>query len=726
MEKPRSVDSGGGLAIECGQWGILRQSSVIRELLRTKPQAQLPPPSTIPSGAVPPASSPSSHERGESRLHSQGYDHLGSREKRTRWDEGASPPGRGLPGDESDCDSATSESPAPTRDAQSRPDTSDTSGHGDSSGADACSPVHVAGWAPGNEADDYWVGNGAGDWKSGDDAETCRKGPALGAAHQLQDRVEFFATNEGHRHLIKHTSHSNLPSRTDTPPILRRISHPHLSPRADTPPFHIFHQHLPSRADRPPIHKRTSSHPHPSRTDRPPIPRHTSSHPQQSLQQEDGFETVDRYPNFDTEPERAVRGRGGSKRALVAGEDFLDGPCGEVQPGGGSFVEEGRLGHTSHSRPARMKVSTGKERSRCARGAGERGRAPTRRGVEEWDYPPSGFAEDVPLVQPQPPAFIKIPDSATEGYKVFQNVRVTTKLHQTPTGTCRGERAARKSGGRLEQQRSRASGPLPWGALGGETCRQRRKGSPIRRTLDLEFIHFSRNLQRLLEVSRSDAPRQPDMLPRGSRGGTARRRKGCSKGWDESEPPLAVTISCPAVSAGGRRRPGNNDNNNDSSTAGPQQQLLSSGEGCSRDWLREGATAAAATFRQPKDHHSRCKRRWRAPHSQAPGRGGGEGEEQAERWSKKRRTARERAPRPEERRREGGLGEKWNRRDPTLCPMANVNHRDFHHSSLALRKEAQKASYKFYVYQTNSDPFFQEVKVIVNFIYVYVRVYVET
>ncbi|XP_051889965.1 protein TASOR 2-like isoform X2 [Pristis pectinata] len=647
-EKPRSV------ANESGQPGIIRQSSVIRELLCTKPQAQQQSPSTDLSSAPAPGSCQKPHGSSESRHHDKGSDYLSNGENRNCKEdlgniEGMLPTQRDLLLDELEqfnLTDAVSESFASTKDVQSHSETSNVITHDYNRSLDARRPVDVR---------DRTLGEGI----TGSHSENCAD------IQQIRDDIE--------------TQHKRT--------MVERFLGERVNSSGSDLEYPDQLECLP-----------------PSYSRRNPIrPIWSQKHLwKQSIQQEEEIESANHHDDFDTDSERFDCSRDLSKETLASHEDFSEGTDSEIHTRARSFLEDEvvpRVSHKASCRPAKRKAIARRKKAHCSSDMdsecgsfrenwGAIGCPLQMRNVEgnylAHDFEENDAGAEMSDSNVHVPVFIKIPDNSGR-HKVLQNFSVTTEVQPKPTRPCMCDRITRTFCN-LERKSFHMSAPLLF-PESDTSCWS--NGSPIQNILDLEFIHFSRNVNRLL--TRSCAAPYASIFSMRHGRGTALRRNSVQIGSSEKAAPLTVTLSHQITDQSSERHLCNKT----------QISQLTNREDYTRNWKCE-----LQHLHKPKSHKRYCKRPWsRHADEQMNRMPKKQWRETGERWSL---LVDQQANVVCEERKEL-QGEKRKRCDSFLSQVTNVSS-NLHQSLNEVVKESWKVGYKFYVCETNSDSFLKEVK----------------
>ncbi|XP_072922583.1 uncharacterized protein [Hemitrygon akajei] len=647
-----SVDNEGHSATDSDQLGIIRQSSVIRELHCTKPQAQ-PASQSIELNSAPASGGCQKLKSKESALNNIGSDYLSDGEKRICEDDLQNIEGTlSAEGDMSqdkfehlNPTEAGTESFASTKDVQLHSETSEVNSHDCNRSLDARSPVDVTGTAPEKGITGSHVENRAG----------------------VQSRSETETQHE--RTIVKEfVGEATISSDSDS----EYLDQMECLPSSD-------------------VHRNLMK----------PIPsqKHLEK---QDIHQEEEIGSLNHHDNFDTESEGFDFSCDPSQKAWGSCEEYSScevGANSKIDMSAKGFLEDDvpRISHRASCQPLRRKGIRCRKRacypsntdSDCGSFRGKRGaiNGSLQLRHAERNYLAHSFDKDDECYEMtdsdvHTPVLIKNPNLLGR-HQVFQNLSIT--FQTKPTRSCMCERITRTFYS-SERKNFHASPPRLLTESGTSGW-----SSPIQDIIDLEFIHFSQKVKQLLTRSHTAPCTSIFSMRHGRR--TALGRNNVQRGSSEKKTPFTVTIPHQVTGQRSTRCSCNKT----------QMPELADRDHCLRNWRyklqqRHKPESYRMYRKRPgsESHGVSCysnKQMNKMPKKQCPT---AEKEfffvdEQACVMRKKCKELR---------------GETRKQCDSFLTSVSN----SFHQSLNEVVKESWKASCKFYVCETNSDPFFKEVK----------------
>ncbi|XP_048409940.2 protein TASOR 2-like isoform X2 [Stegostoma tigrinum] len=292
------------------------------------------------------------------------------------------------------------------------------------------------------------------------------------------------------------------------------------------------------------------------------------------------------------------------------------------------------------------------------------------------------------------PRTIKIPDLFGRP-KVYQNFTVTAEMRQKSGEAARCRRITRIfCNWHKESSAVQHSGECNWNA---NYCRNT---SPVEKILNLEYMNFSRDLKNVVNRANAGLFTSPTSYSRDGNKTALRRRNiqmVSSERLTGRGNPLTVTISCQKVEHSNGRRLHN------------KTWPLHRTNGEDEPWELE-----TVTFSKPKCYTNSINSRKR-PCGQSYAMTNNSAEP-AERMPRKSCCIREKgSPLHDEllnakRKKYKDLQDDGRKRtDPFLCLITEFCS-NLHQNLSEVVKESWKGTYSFYVFETNSDPFFKEIK----------------
>ncbi|XP_069763797.1 uncharacterized protein [Narcine bancroftii] len=409
----------------------------------------------------------------------------------------------------------------------------------------------------------------------------------------------------------------------------------------------------------------------------------------QSIQQEN------HHDDFDINSERFDCICDASKEALDSHKELSEGKDGEIHPRVGTFLEDKvapGINHEASCQPTSRKGTTGGKKAHCYSCMdSECGNFRENKRVADGplrNYSARGFEIDEAKAELRDskahvPMLVEILDSSGR-HKVFQNFQVTTQVQLKPTSPCTCERVGR-SFCNLEKESFHTSTPLlssKWDTYCGN------EENPIQNILNLEFVHFSCKVNQLVTRSHTAPFTGIFFLEHG--GGTTLRRNSIQNLSNEKKARMTVTIS--------HQMTGQSSERERCLYNKTQTSQLINREDYFRNQQREGV--AIHNLKNYKKYHKRTRSQCNGVSCDA--------QEQMVRVPKKQRSSRERGSAFVEEwanvMQEGGKElQSEKERSDSLSNNSPQSLND-------VVKEPRKSSYKFYVCETNSDPFFKEIK----------------
>ncbi|XP_072097857.1 uncharacterized protein [Mobula birostris] len=647
-----SVDNEGHSATDSDQLGIIRQSSVIRELLCAKPQAQ-PPSQSIELNSAPASGGCEKLKSKESALNEKGSDYLSDGENRICEEDLQSIKGTcsaegDMPQDEFEHlnpTEADTESFASTKDVQLHSETPKVISHDGNRSLDAQSPVDVTGRTPGEGVTGSHIENHAG----------------------VESRGETETQHE--RTMVKKfVGEAMITSASDSE---------YLYQVECLPPSDV---------------RRNLMKPIPSQ-------KHVEK---QDIHQEEEIGSPNHQDNFNTESEGFDFSCDQSQKAWGSCEEYSsceEGTNSKIPMSAKGFLEDDvpRISHRASCQPLRRKGVRCRKRacypsntdSDCGSFRGKRGaiNGSLQLRHAERNYLAHSFDKDDECYEMSDsdvhvPVLIKNPNILGR-HQALQNLSIT--FQTKPTRSCMCERITRTFYS-SERKNFHASPPRLF-TESDTSC----WNSPVQDIIDLEFIHFSQKVKQLLTRSHT----APCTSIRSRRHGrrTALGRNNVQRGSSEKKSPLTVTIPHQVTGQRSTRCLCNKT----------QMPELADREHCPRSWKYElqqpHKPESYRLYRKRpggQSHGVSCysnKQMNKMPKKRCPTaeRELFFGDEQACVMRKKCKELR---------------GETRKRCDSFLTSVSN----SFHQSLNEVVKEWWKVSCKFYVCETNSDPFFKEVK----------------
>ncbi|XP_067861242.1 protein TASOR 2-like isoform X3 [Heptranchias perlo] len=430
-------------------------------------------------------------------------------------------------------------------------------------------------------------------------------------------------------------------------------------------------------------------------------------------QKEKEFEKVNRCNDFDTDSERSDCGRDVSKEPVFTLEDFSDGSDNEIQTGARDFYKNKKAPRISwHASSQKRKRRVYREKFQCFSDVdSEHGNYREKWSMTsghlqmrniDMNYLPHFFEENSMAVEMSDsdasgPPLVNIPDPFGR-QKVYRNFTVTAQTQQKPGRPFTCERTTRTfcNWGKKNFFTSVPDLLGPWNA------RCWNKTSPIQKILDLEYVCFSRHLNSV--INRACTMPYAGIFSSSRDGSkTTLRRKNVqtvSSGRAVgSKKPLTVTISCQEVDQSSGKRIRNKT----------QISHWTNREDKPWDCQQEGIESY-----KPKNYSRYVNNRKRPcnqthavsqdsiePADRMPSNQHSAGENGSlfadELLHVKRKGCKE------------VQGDGRKRIDPFLHLITELCS-DLHQNLNEVVKETWKGTYKFYVSETNSDRFFKEIK----------------
>ncbi|XP_067915572.1 uncharacterized protein [Heterodontus francisci] len=436
---------------------------------------------------------------------------------------------------------------------------------------------------------------------------------------------------------------------------------------------------------------------------------------QSVLQKQKEFKMVNHGNNFNTASEKSNCGREVSKESAFTPGDLSEGSVIEIQTDARDFSENKKVPRISlngSSRKRKRKRKAYREKLQCLsdtdsehgnfREKWSTGSGHLQMRNVDLNYFPHGFEENNMVEEmsdsdaPAPPV-IKILDPFGR-LNVYQNFTVTAEAQQKPDRPFTSERTTRTFCNWQKKCFSTSAvqylGQWNWNARCSSNI------SPIQKILDLEYINFSRNLNHL--VNRANTAPYTSFVSSSRDGNkTALRRKNIQRVSSGRvigrRNPLTVTISCQKT----------NQSNGGRLYNETQKPHWTNREDAT--WQQEGFA-----FYKPKNYanfmnsHKRLSSQIHVMscHSVEP----------ADRVPSKQHCTGEKGSlfadellNVKHKEYEELQGDGRKRTDPFLCLVSELCS-DLHQNLNEVVKESWKGTYKFYVSETNSDPFFKEIK----------------
>ncbi|XP_041058727.1 protein TASOR 2-like isoform X2 [Carcharodon carcharias] len=423
------------------------------------------------------------------------------------------------------------------------------------------------------------------------------------------------------------------------------------------------------------------------------------------------FETMNQCKDCNTASERSDCNCTVSKESAFTFRHSLEGSDIEIQKGARDFSESKkmpRMGLSASSQKRKRKRKVYREIVQCFSDTDSeygdfREQWDTRDGhlqmrTIDRNCPPHVFEEnniaeemsdfDAPVLP-----VIKIPDPFGKP-KIYQNFTVTAEVQQKPDRHSTCERITRT----FCNWPKESNAPQLLGQWNSR-ARSRSNINPTEKIMNLEYIRFSQHLHNL--VNRARAAPYPSLFSSSRETALRRRRniQAVSGGrLIGGRNPLTVTISCRKVDQSSGRRLRN------------ESQIAPWTNAEDETW-QQGDVA----FYKPKSFQTSFKNNRKRPRSQTHAMSRNAIEPVDRTPSKSHSTGEKGSLFADEllnvkRKRYKELqGDGRKRIDPFLCLITEL-YSDLHQNLNEVVKESWKGTYKFYVSETNSDPFFKEIK----------------
>ncbi|XP_078409154.1 uncharacterized protein LOC144687221 [Cetorhinus maximus] len=426
------------------------------------------------------------------------------------------------------------------------------------------------------------------------------------------------------------------------------------------------------------------------------------------------FETVNRCNDCNTASERSDCDCAVSKESAFTSRNSLEGSDIEIQTGARDFSESKkmpRMGLSASSRKRKRKRKVYREKVQCFSDMDSeygdfREQWDTRGGhlqmrTVDRNYPPRVFeensiAEETTDVDAPVLPVIKIPDPFGKP-KIYQNFTVTAEVQQKPDWQSTCERITRT----FCNWPKESNAPQLLGQW-NSSARCRSNISPTEKIMNLEHIRFSQHLHNLVNRAGA-APCSSLFSSSRDRSKTALRRRRNIQAVSGGRligrrNPLTVTISCRKVDQSSGRRLRN------------ASQIPPWTNAEDETWQQEDVA-----FYKPKSFQTSFKSNRKRPRSQAHAVSRHAIEPADRMPSKPHSTGEKGSLFADEllnvkcKRYKELQGDGRKRIDPFLCLITELCG-DLHQNLNEVVKESWKGTYKFYVSETNSDPFFKEIK----------------